>query len=351
VQLQFHPASGRGAVRTVSIGPAGERWLVAAAAGAALLTVSLWVTVPGVALQAARRDERASVAERSREAAEAMRSAERAAADLKERARDAADLLNRIAFLYRIPLSAWPRALAPGSGVLADKPVDATVASLPAFLRALENGRTVLEARQREDPAAARELPAILPLEDALFEPSAYFGPRRSPWTGADEFLAGVEIAAPRGTAVVAPADGTVAFAGTVRPREGATLWQLGSVVILTHGERGATVFGHLGKIDVQRGAKVKRGARLGSVGTSGWALSPQLHYEYWRSDGTSLRPTDPLFGILDHALERQPYSLEQMEATWAPGPLEPLPGIEVSAESVAAGRPSPARHVRKRRL
>jgi murein DD-endopeptidase MepM/ murein hydrolase activator NlpD len=351
MQLQFHPASGRAMVRKISIGPAGERWLVVAAAASALLTVSLWFTVPGVALQAARRDRRATAGEDSRRAAAAAASAEREADDLKERARDAADRLNRIAFLYRVPVSAWPRALAPESRVLGTGPADSTVASLPGFLRALENGRAVLEAREREDPAAARELPAILPLEDALFEPSAYFGPRRSSWTGSDEFLAGVEIAAPRGTAVVAPADGTVAFAGTVRPREGATLWQLGSVVVLTHGERGATVFGHLGKIDVARGAKVKRGARLGAVGSSGWALSPQLHYEYWRSDGTSLRPTDPLFGILDHSLERKPYSLEQMEATWAPGPLEPLPGIDVSAESVAAGRPSPVRRVHKRRL
>lgn len=351
MQLQFHPASGRGAVRTASIGPAGERWLLVAAATVALLTVSLWFTVPGVARQAARRAAQGRAEEESRRVAAVSEEVSGIASDLRDRARDAADLLNRVAFLYGVPASAWPRALAPEHRLLAERSAEATVAALPLFLRALENGRALLEMRELQNPDAARERPAILPLEDALFEPSAYFGPRRSPWTNAEEFLTGVEIAAPRGTAVVAPADGTVAFAGTVRQRVSGSLWQLGTVVILTHGEGGATVFGHLGRVDVQRGANVKRGARLGIVGTSGWALSPQLHYEYWRSDGTTLRPTDPLFGILDHALERKPYSLEQMEATWAPGPLEPLPGIDVPATEAAAGKPPPAHRAHKRRL
>jgi len=100
-----------------------------------------------------------------------------------------------------------------------------------------------------------------------------------------------------------------------------------------------ATVFGHLARIDVRRGQKVVRGARLGTVGVSGWALSPQLHYEYWRNDGERLRPTDPLFAVLDLPLERKPYSLERMAASWAPGPLDSLPGIDVRAKSTQPER------------
>jgi murein DD-endopeptidase MepM/ murein hydrolase activator NlpD len=351
VQLQFHPASGRAAVRTISIGPAGERLALAVAAFLALLTVSLWITVPAVAGQLERRKEEARTAADSRRAAAEAGAVAGAVADLRGRAIEDADRLNRIAFLYRIPASVWPKALSPEGRFFSDRSPESAVAVLPVLLRALEAGRALLEVRERQEPSAARELPSILPLEETLFEPSAYFGPRRSPWTNSDEFLAGVEIAAARGTAVLSPADGTVAFAGVVRPTAAGSLWQLGSVVVLSHGERGATVYGHLGRIDVRRGERVRRGSRLGLVGSSGWALSPQLHYEFWRPDGSTLRPTDPLFGILDHSLERKPYSLEQMEATWAPGPLEPLPGIGISAEASAAARPAPAHRVHKQRL
>jgi len=351
VQVQFHPGSGRAAVRTISIGPAGERAVLAVAGLLAVLTVSLWITVPAVAGQLERRQEEARTAAESRRAAVDAEAVAVAVADLRARALADADRLNRIAFLYRIPASVWPKALSPEGRFFAERSPDSAVAGLPALLRALEAGLSVLELRDRQDPSAARELPSVLPLEDTLFEPSAYFGPRRSPWTNSDEFLAGVEIAAARGTAVLSPADGAVVFAGLVRPTAAGSLWQLGSVVVLSHGERGATVYGHLGRIDVRRGERVRRGARLGLVGSSGWALSPQLHYEFWRPDGSTLRTTDPLFGVLDHALERKPYSLEQMEATWAPGPLEPLPGIGVSADEAAAARPAPAHRAHKQRL
>ena len=182
-----------------------------------------------------------------------------------------------------------------------------------------------------------------------MFEPSAYFGPRRSPWTSEEEFLPGVEIAAPAGSAVVVPGEGLVVFAGNVRRGLPGALWQLGNIVVIYHGARAATLFGHLARIDVRAGQRVVRGARLGTVGTSGWAVSPQLHYEYWRPDGTTLRPTDPFFTVLDVALERRPYSLEQMEATWAPGPLDPLPGIGIRAEDATAGRKPPSRRIRRR--
>ena len=350
MQLQFHPASGRGAVRTISLGPGGERGAIAAAAVLALLAVSMWFTVPAVSRHALRENERLPAAAESRRAADEKERLGRETADLRLRAREMADLLNRAAFLYAVPASVWPRILAPEHRLLAAGPPEKIAAALPAFLRGLENGRAILEAREREDPAAAAELPSILPLGHTVFEPSAYFGPRRSPWTNAEEFLTGIEIAAPAGSPVVAPAGGTVTFAGTVRRSIAGSFWQLGNVVVLSHGSRGATVFGHLARIDVRRGQKLDRGDRLGAVGSTGWTLSPQLHYELWRPDGPSLRPTDPLFAILDQSFERRSYSLEQMEATWAPGPLEPLPGIGVAAD-LAAGHASPTHRVRRRKL
>ncbi|MEP6770115.1 MAG: M23 family metallopeptidase [Acidobacteriota bacterium] len=350
MQLQFHPGSSRGTVRTLSVGPAGKRALTGAAAALAFLAVSLWFTVPAVALRLERvldRDfaRRESVALRADE--QAVR---RLAADLRQRARSSADLMNRIAFLYGIAPAAWPRVLGPEHPLLGEDTLDHVAERLPSYLRALERGFALLAAREGTDPSLPREVPAILPLGQAVFEPAAYFGPRRSPWTGEEEFLSGVEIAAPAGSVVVAPGEGVVAFAGTVRRGVGA-LWQLGSVVVLSHGARGATIFGHLGRVDVRRGQRVVRGAPLGIVGSSGWAVSPRLRYEYWRPDSGELRPTDPLFAVLDSPLGSHGWSLAQMEATWAPGPVSPLPGIGMAAESAAAPRPQPVRRVRGRKM
>jgi hypothetical protein len=215
-----------------------------------------------------------------------------------------------VAFLYRIPAASWPPSLGPEDPLLSQDDPALVAAGLPAYLIALERGRVLAQQREADDAAAIRESPAILPL-------------------GA----------------------GAVAFAGTVRRSLGGRFWELGNVVVLSHGERGATVFGHLSRIDARRGQRLTRGARLGAVGATGWALSPELHYEYWRPDGKGLRPTDPLFAVLDQPLSRQPYSLAQMDATWAPGPLDPLPGISVAAEEAGAKGPPKTRKLRRRHL
>ncbi|MGH9365068.1 MAG: M23 family metallopeptidase, partial [Thermoanaerobaculia bacterium] len=93
-----------------------------------------------------------------------------------------------------------------------------------------------------------------------------------------------------------------------------------------SHGSSGVTLYGHLAKIDVRRGQRVARRQRLGTAGKSGWALAPGLHYEYWRNRGDGLRPTDPLFAVLDQRQRIGDVSLERMAATSAPGNIEPGP-------------------------
>ncbi|MDQ2979664.1 MAG: M23 family metallopeptidase [Acidobacteriota bacterium] len=349
MQLQFHPASGSGPVRTISVGHVGERLAIGAAAALAALAVSLWFTVPAVTGRQGRQEDGARALAESR-ALRSQRMRVQGEADaVRRRALAGANLLNRIAFLYRVPPSQWPRILAPEHRLLSDGAPERVADQAPAYLVALEKGLDLLAQREAEDPAVSRQVPAIVPLGDAPFEPSAYFGPRKSPWTKEEEFLSGIEIAAAAGTAVVAPGDGVVTFAGSVRRGLKGGLWRLGNVVVLSHGPRGATVFGHLAKFSVRRGEKVLRGARLGTVGSSGWAISPQLHYEFWRPDGSNLRPTDPLFAVLDSTFDRPRSSLEQMDATWAPGPLSPLPGIGIRAERAAGPSTPPSRRIRRR--
>ena len=84
----------------------------------------------------------------------------------------------------------------------------------------------------------------------------------------------GVDFAAPIGTRVRASADGVVEFAGQQRG--------YGNVVILKHRNQMSSVYAHLHEIDdgMKVGAKVPQGDVIGSVGQTGWATGPHLHYE-----------------------------------------------------------------------
>ena len=98
------------------------------------------------------------------------------------------------------------------------------------------------------------------------------FGNRPSPWTQQKEFHSGMDIGAERGTAVRAPASGTVSFAG----------WhaEYGHTLIIDHGTDIKTIYGHLSKILVSLGQRVETGTEVGLTGTSGRSSGPHLHYE-----------------------------------------------------------------------
>jgi murein DD-endopeptidase MepM/ murein hydrolase activator NlpD len=93
----------------------------------------------------------------------------------------------------------------------------------------------------------------------------------------------GVDYAAPTGTAVRSVGDGVVEFAGT----QGG----FGNVVFINHRSGHTTVYAHLSRISVQRGARVAQGQTIGAVGATGWATGPHLHFEF-RVDGKHQDPT-----------------------------------------------------------
>ncbi len=97
-------------------------------------------------------------------------------------------------------------------------------------------------------------------------------GNKRNPFTGSVQFHAGVDIANHTGTPIVATADGTITRAG----RNGG----MGKMISIKHGFGYVTRFGHLSKILVKRGAKVKRGDVIGLMGSTGKSTGPHLHYE-----------------------------------------------------------------------
>ena len=127
--------------------------------------------------------------------------------------------------------------------------------------------------------------PSIRPVDGWI---TSKFGYRKSPFTGKRDFHAGLDIANRPGTKIIATADGKVTYA--------ARKIFIGNLVTLDHGYGKQTKYGHLKKILVKRGQKVKRGEVIGLLGNTGRSTGPHLHYEV-RINGT---PVNPLKYILN---------------------------------------------------
>jgi murein DD-endopeptidase MepM/ murein hydrolase activator NlpD len=112
------------------------------------------------------------------------------------------------------------------------------------------------------------------PLKGVLY---SKFGPRQG------QHHDGVDIAAPRGTPILAAADGRVVYAGE---QSG-----YGSLVILRHGGGLLTVYAHASELLVREGEEVRAGTPVARVGQSGRTTGPHLHFEV--REGTRAR--DPL--------------------------------------------------------
>ncbi len=126
--------------------------------------------------------------------------------------------------------------------------------------------------------------PSIWPVKGWV---TSDFGYRRSPFTLANDFHSGLDIAVQWGTPIVAPADGVVTFSG----RKGG----FGNTVIIDHGFGVSTHYGHTSSLLVQEGMKIKRGEKIALVGNTGHSTGPHLHYEI-HVDGV---PVDPMKYIL----------------------------------------------------
>ncbi|MEE9172299.1 MAG: M23 family metallopeptidase [candidate division NC10 bacterium] len=129
--------------------------------------------------------------------------------------------------------------------------------------------------------------PSIWPTQDEGYVSSSY-GHRASPFTGRRQMHTGIDIAAPRGTSILAAADGVVTFSGRMAG--------YGRVIVVTHGFGFKTFYGHNQKNKVRKGERVKRGQVIGTVGNSGYSTGSHLHYEVLVKD----RTINPLKYIVD---------------------------------------------------
>lgn len=127
--------------------------------------------------------------------------------------------------------------------------------------------------------------PTILPSTGWI---TSYFGHRVSPYTGNVKMHEGLDVGAPFGTSIYAPADGIVTFSGN---KAG-----FGLFVQINHGYGVETIYAHAQKTMVKKGQRVKRGDLLAKVGSTGYSTGPHLHYEV-RVNGIAV---DPLYFVLN---------------------------------------------------
>ncbi len=138
-------------------------------------------------------------------------------------------------------------------------------------------------------PGARLNNAALKEINGDLFRPpvrnyrlTSYYGYRRDPFTGTRSFHNGLDMAAPLGTAVYAPMDGTVTSTGYSNGT--------GNYIVIRHHGGYSTLYGHLSGIEVSSGVGVKTGALIGRVGNSGYSTGSHLHFTVYQN-GRTINP------------------------------------------------------------
>ena len=127
--------------------------------------------------------------------------------------------------------------------------------------------------------------PSIMPTQGWLS--SAFSAMRTHPILHLARPHEGIDVSAPMGSPIEAPAAGVVTDAG----------WETGygNTITINHGFGIVTKFAHASKLLVKTGQRVSRGQRIALVGNSGLATGPHLHYEVHVNG----RPVNPLKYVL----------------------------------------------------
>lgn len=166
----------------------------------------------------------------------------------------------------------------------------------PPMPQALPRHVTVPDVRLPGTPGSvtqgaglASDLDSVAPpLAYPLAEPAESLDPwgwryseRRSAW----RLHTGIDLAARQGTVVLASQAGRVLLVESISG--------YGTTVLLDHGEGWQTLYAHLHEAFVLVGASLEQGQPLGTVGMTGSATGPHLHFEL-RRQGADLLALDP---------------------------------------------------------
>lgn len=128
--------------------------------------------------------------------------------------------------------------------------------------------------------SALTSLPSHHPVRRVNY--TSNYGVRYDPFNGHTAMHAGIDLAGPIGEPIYASADGVVHRAG----------WggAYGKMIDIGHGKGIATRYGHLSRVLVRAGDRVKKGEVIGHMGSTGRSTGSHLHYEV-RVDGRAVNP------------------------------------------------------------
>lgn len=124
-----------------------------------------------------------------------------------------------------------------------------------------------------------------MPLEKSVL--TSAFGMRISPISGKWKIHKGIDLAAARGSRILACREGLVKLAAKGNP-------VYGNYVVLKHPNGMESLYAHMDLISVEKNQKVTTGQTLGTVGTTGLSTGPHLHFEI-SQNGSPLNPENYL--------------------------------------------------------
>jgi murein DD-endopeptidase MepM/ murein hydrolase activator NlpD len=163
--------------------------------------------------------------------------------------------------------------------------VDGLIRRANILVRSVSEARDSLSSHQARFAAT----PSIMPTKGWLS--SAFAQERVHPILHLSRPHEGIDVSAPMGAEIEAPASGVVT---DIKWQEG-----YGNLLTLDHGYGLVTRYAHCSKILVVRGQRVKRGQRIALVGSTGLSTGPHVHYEVWVNG----KPVDPKKFVMPDAI------------------------------------------------
>jgi murein DD-endopeptidase MepM/ murein hydrolase activator NlpD len=161
-----------------------------------------------------------------------------------------------------------------------------TLNNLSRRIKTQEKSYTEIAGFIRNKEQLLASTPAIQPISNKeLKRVASGYGYRIDPVYKTVRFHAGLDFTAPQGTPIYATANGVAKVAGNAGNG-------YGNYVILNHGYGYETLYGHMFKVKIKPGTRVKRGEIIGYVGSTGKSTGPHCHYEVHKNG----RPIDPVY-------------------------------------------------------
>jgi murein DD-endopeptidase MepM/ murein hydrolase activator NlpD len=154
------------------------------------------------------------------------------------------------------------------------KEIATELGSVVSLLKDRKRKLDVLEEAIMERRITAQSVPSGWPVPKGYI--TSNYGFRVHPVKRKRMFHQGVDFAAPRGTPILAVADGMVVFSG----KKGG----YGRIVEIKHVDGLVTRYAHNQVNLVKEGQQVRQGQKIGTVGSSGTATGPHVHFEVLRN-------------------------------------------------------------------